>query len=224
VALFRRQQVGFSRPGSRGSLRRQSLIDPFFEALGWDIRNASMTAPQDREVVPEDSLEVEGQQRAPDYAFRVGAQAKFYAEAKKRGSKEVDSEFLKEIESWRDTLARNIALRNPGLSLDDLNIAIQLTIDRIVFLRMAEDRGIEPTGQLLTLCERPGIYPRFMLDLCRKADEKSNSGLFHFQKETGVPEAPDRITPSPALDDEVIKPVDGLPERHQIQDAREIID
>jgi hypothetical protein len=69
------------------------------------------------------------------------------------------------------------------LSTDDLNAAVQMTIDRIVFLRMAEDRGLEPYSQLLKLCERPDIYARFMRDLCRKADQKYNSGLFHFQKD-----------------------------------------
>ena len=64
---------------------RQWLIDPLFEALGWDVSNKAMTAPQYREVIPEDSLEVEGQQKAPDYTFRVGTLPKFYAEAKNCG-------------------------------------------------------------------------------------------------------------------------------------------
>ena len=46
-----------------------------------------------------------------------------------------------------------------------------------------------------------------MRDLCRRADEKYNSGLFHFQKEEGVSEAPDRITPKLAVDDRVIRPI-----------------
>ena len=33
----------------------------------------------------------------------------------KRGTKEVDDAFLEEMEGWRDLLARNLALRNPGL-------------------------------------------------------------------------------------------------------------
>ena len=71
-----------------------------------------------------------------------------YAEStrRKRGTAEVDTEFLKEIESWRETLARNIALRNPGLSVRDLNYAVSKTIDRIIFLRMCEDRGSRPTS------------------------------------------------------------------------------
>lgn len=109
------------------------------------------------------------------------------------------------MEGWRLALAGNIALRNKNLSLDDLNAAVQLTIDRVVFLRMAEDRGLEPYEQLLKLCERPDVYSRFMHDLSRRADQKYNSGLFHFQKESGVTEEPDRITPKLTVDDKVFK-------------------
>ncbi len=91
--------------------------------------------------------------------------------------------------------------------MDDLNEAVQLTIDRVVFLRMAEDRALEPYEQLLKLCERPNIYPRFIRDLCRRADEKYNSGLFHFQREGGVSEDPDRITPKLTVDDRAFKPI-----------------
>ncbi len=66
----------------------------------------------------------------------------------KHGTAEVDDAFLAEIERWRDLLARNIALRNPQLSQRELNYAVQMTIDRIIFLRICEDRGIEPYGQL----------------------------------------------------------------------------
>ena len=297
---FAKNREAFHASGVKEAHVRQSLIDPFFEALGWNVSNNPPVAPQYREVIPEDSIDVEGEQKAPDYTFRVGTLPKFYTEAKKcgfnisadpapayqlrrygwsakvalsiltdfeelavydctlrprpsdkasharilyyrfeeypdrwrdlwdtfsreavwsgafdqyaaskrkRGTCEVDVEFLKEIEGWRDELARNIALRNRGLSSDDLNRAVQLTIDRLIFLRMAEDRGLESYAQLLALCSRPGIYGRFMADLCRKADDKYNSGLFHFQKEDGVTEDPDRITPGLAVDDAVLRPI-----------------
>lgn len=297
---FSTNRQAFLAPGVKEAHVRQSLIDPFFEALGWDVGNKAMTAPQYRDVVPEDSLDVEGHQKAPDYTFRVGSVPRFYAEAKKcgvnigadptsafqlrrygfsrklalsiltnfeelgvydctmrprlgekasrariqhfhfeeypnrwrelwdvfsreavwsgafdqyvdskrkRGTSEFDAEFLKEMEGWRLALAGNIALRNKDLSLDDLNVAVQLTIDRVVFLRMAEDRGLEPYEQLLKLCERADIYSRFMRDLSRRADEKYNSGLFHFRNESGVSEEPDRITPKLAVDDRVFKPI-----------------
>jgi len=120
----------------------------------------------------------------------------------KRGTSEVDSEFLKEIEGWRDTLARNIALRNTALSVYELNFAVQRTIDRIVFLRMCEDRGIEPYGRLLALVNGPRIYPR-LGELYRQADEKYNAGLFDFRDDT--------LTPVLTIDDRVLKSIlDGL--------------
>ncbi len=61
---------------------RQSLIDPLFEALGWDVRNTEKVAPQYREVIPEDSVDIEGHHKAPDYSFRVGTLPKFFVEAK----------------------------------------------------------------------------------------------------------------------------------------------
>lgn len=71
---------------------RQTLIDPFFEELGWDVKNTALAAPQYRDVVAEDRLDVEGQTRAPDYAFRVGPSTRFFVEAKKSSIRiDVDS-------------------------------------------------------------------------------------------------------------------------------------
>jgi hypothetical protein len=123
-----------------------------------------------------------------------------YAEATrgKRGTSEVDAEFLREIEGWRDELARNIAIRNEDLSVEDLNFAVQTTIDRIIFLRIAEGRGAEPYGNLLALVNGVDIYKR-LVALYRKADTRYNSGLFDFKA--------DRLTTDIAIDDKVLKPI-----------------
>ncbi|HTU91365.1 MAG TPA: N-6 DNA methylase [Gemmataceae bacterium] len=124
----------------------------------------------------------------------------------KRGTAAVDTAFLQEIESWREMLARNLALRNPQLSQRELNYAVQVTIDRIIFLRMCEDRGIEPYGQLQKLLQGPDIYPN-LFALYRKADQRYNSGLFHFEAEKGRSEAPDTLTPSLLLEDKPLKDI-----------------
>jgi hypothetical protein len=62
---------------------RHEFLNPFFEALGWDLFNRQGYAETYKEVIVEDSLEVEGATKAPDYAFRVGGQRKFIVEAKK---------------------------------------------------------------------------------------------------------------------------------------------
>lgn len=131
-----------------------------------------------------------------------------YADAKKtkRGTATVDSAFLDEIEGWREELAKNFARRNPKLTTRELNYAVQITIDRIIFLRMCEDRGIEPYGQLRDLTDVRDIYGG-LFALFRQADDRYNSGLFHFEKEMGRPEGHDELTPRLKLDDKVLKPL-----------------
>jgi type I restriction-modification system DNA methylase subunit len=137
-------------------------------------------------------------------AIRKGAFDKFVESAKiKKGTAEVDDAFLQEIERWRDLLARNIALRNRNLSQRELNYAVQLTIDRLIFLRIAEDRGIERYGQLGELQNRPNSYSQ-LLDLFQRADDRYNSGLFHFRAEKGR-ENPDSLSPQLTIDDKVLQ-------------------
>jgi type I restriction-modification system DNA methylase subunit len=121
----------------------------------------------------------------------------------RKGTAEVDEAFLEEIENWRDILARNIALRNESLSNRELNYAVQATIDRIIFLRICGDRGIEPYEKLMSLQNGTGIYSR-LVSYFKEADQKYNSGLFHFEKEEGR-ESPDELTPRLEIDDEVLK-------------------
>lgn len=73
----------------------------------------------------------------------------------KRGTAEVGNAFLDAMESWRDPLTRNSGLRNPTLTVRGLNEAGQRTIDRIISLRIDEDRRIEEYGSLRGFCDGP---------------------------------------------------------------------
>jgi len=123
---------------------------------------------------------------------------------RKKGTAEVDDAFLKEIEGWRDVLARNIALRNTKLSTRELNFAVQRTVDRLIFLRICEDRGVEEYGQLMALENGSNTYKR-LCQIFRQADERYNSGLFHFRKEKERAEPPDDLTLNLDIDDKVLK-------------------
>jgi len=114
---------------------------------------------------------------------------------------------LKEIDRWRADLAQNIAIRNKDLRPDDLETAVQRIILRLVFLRLAEERGMEPREQLLSISERGNVFKRFVDEPCRRAGRKYKAGLFHFEAEDGVSEAPDRVTPDLVVDDAVFKPI-----------------
>jgi type I restriction-modification system DNA methylase subunit len=129
-----------------------------------------------------------------------------YAESTtvKKGTARVDTAFLQVIEEWRTSLARNFALRNPSLTPIELNYAVQRTIDRILFLRICEDRAIEDYGSLRKLnCD---IY-RQLANRFQQADEKYNSGLFHFHREHDRLEPPDELTLSLTVDDSPLKAI-----------------
>lgn len=277
------------------------FINPFFEALGWDVHNKQKMSPLYKDVEFENSIKIGNKTKAPDYAFRIGGTPKFFVEAKKpsveietdknpafqirrygwsaglglciltdfetlavyetttkpdknqsatigrikfyhypeyidkwdeiynlfskdavlkgnfdnyvsghegikKGTSRVDDEFLKDIEQWREILARNIALRNSELTVEELNYAVQLIIDRIIFLRIAEDRGIERYGTLKKLLEKEDIYHNFC-KLCKKADSEYNSGLFHFTTENDNDFTVDTYTLSLNIDDKIFKKI-----------------
>ena len=227
VARFQMHKDSYMAAKYNETQVRREFVDPFFKALGWDNDNENGYAEAYKDVVHEDALKIDGNIKAPDYAFRIGGTRKFFLEAKKpsvnikhaispayqlrryawsaklplsiltdfeefavydcrvkptksdrpsvartayyrfedyaenwqeidtifsreailkgsfdkyadgnkrkRGTAQVDDAFLEEIESWRAALARNIALRNRGLSVRELNTAVQRTIDRVIF-------------------------------------------------------------------------------------------
>ncbi len=120
----------------------------------------------------------------------------------KKGTATVDKEFLKSLDEWRKLLAQNIALRNQNLTEDELNFVVQQTIDRIIFLRIAEDRGVEGYGELkefLKPTKEEGSYFKALFKLFKEADSKYNSGLFDFKKDT--------LSANISIDNKIIKTV-----------------
>ncbi|MCZ9981006.1 N-6 DNA methylase [Brachyspira hyodysenteriae] len=118
----------------------------------------------------------------------------------KKGTESVDIDFLNSLDSLRTKLASNIAKLNKNLSVRDLNYAVQQIIDRIIFLRAAEDRGIEEYGDLKKTCEnKDESFYGNLLKIFEKADGRYNSGLFDFSK--------DSISSSIEIDNKVIKEI-----------------
>jgi type I restriction-modification system DNA methylase subunit len=300
VERFERHIDAYKSGKYKESQLRSEFIDPFFEALGWDVNNKQGYAEAYKDIIREDSIKVAGGTKAPDYCFRIGGQRKFFVEAKKpsiniknepsaayqvrryawssklplsiltdfeelaiydcllkpsnndsasfarvnyytykeyidqwdeiysifskeavqkgsfdkyvemgkrkRGTTEVDDVFLKEIEGWREAIAKNIAVNNSKLSQEELNFVVQKMIDRIIFLRICEDRHIEDYGRLMALLNGSQVYER-LAQMFRQADDKYNSGLFHFQEEKERPEHFDGLSLKLKLDDDVLKEI-----------------
>lgn len=116
----------------------------------------------------------------------------------KKGTSTVDNEFLQSLDKWRKELALNIALRNKNITEEELNFVVQHTIDRILFLRIAEDRSIERYGDLQDATKNGDFYQN-LFQLFHFADQKYNSGLFDFEK--------DKISNRISIDNKVVKSI-----------------
>jgi len=102
-----------------------------------------------------------------------------------RNTKTFDDEFLSDLSGWREALAKKIALRNEEFSVEQINEAVQRILDRLIFIRNLEDRGIEPEDTLLAvLGKKENIY-RNLIPIFRKLDIDYNGLLFkkHFSED-----------------------------------------
>ena len=134
------------------------------------------------------------------------------SDTNKKGTTTVDKEFLNSLDTWRTSLAANISKTNLELDEDEINFAVQQFIDRIIFLRIAEDRAVEEYGTLLSTVGS-GLQPASsskrtptdneyytnLVKLYMKADDKYNSGIFDFKK--------DRISTKLKVDNKVVKAI-----------------
>jgi len=116
----------------------------------------------------------------------------------KKGTATVDKDFLESLDRWRTYLAVSISWNNKTLDEEEINFVVQQTIDRIIFLRIAEDRGVEPYGTLHHATKLGNLYQN-LFELFQKADQKYNSGLFDFKK--------DKISQDVIIDNKVIKTI-----------------
>lgn len=121
------------------------------------------------------------------------------SDASKKGTTTVDYDFLQSMEEWRKYLATSIAINNHSYAEDDINFVVQQTLDRIIFLRICEDRSIEPSGRLKATITTKGTTYNNLFDYFKEADAKYNSGLFDFKK--------DKLSATVIIDNKVLKTI-----------------
>ena len=275
VEMFSDNHADYTKATFNETQTRIQFIDPLFQILGWDMANQSGYSEDYKEVIHSDALKDEGRSKAPDYAFRIGRERKFFVEAKKpsidlkkdkaaayqirryawsaklplsiltnfrqlavydtrkkpnkgdsasvglalpiiefkdfeskigevaalfskeailrgafdrfadektrKGTLPVDEDFLNTLEEWRFRLAKTVHKHNSSLGQDQLAYVVQALIDRVLFLRISEDIGLERFGTLIPTQKR-GHY-RELLTKFRNAQQRYNSGLFHLYPE-----------------------------------------
>lgn len=254
------------------TLLRSDFLDPFFELLGWDIKNNAGKPTYEREVILEEALKANASENSkkPDYTFRLFSERKFFLEAKKPSVKietdnetakqvrrygftaklkisvlsnfeyliiydtsvkvekedtfqkalvkkyhyteyeskfneikqllgkeevysgtfdnewkaienklnqySIDNLFLKQINEWRKTLGSEIHKYEPKIDEQQLNDIIQSYLNRILFLRVCEDRNLEDYQTLLKFANANDF--KSLIKKFEQADKRYNSGLF----------------------------------------------
>lgn len=254
------------------TMLRSEFLDPFFELLGWDIKNAAGKSTNEREVLLEEPLKTNAisYSKKPDYTFRLFGERKFFVEAKKPSvnidqddnpakqvrrygytaelkisvlsnfeylyiydtsfpvdkedsrtkalinsyhyteyenaadellkklgkdsiysgefdevwkdielnvsHQSVDTMFLTQINVWRLFLGKEILSIMPKIDLIELGDIVQSYINKILFLRVCEDRNIEIYQKLLQIADHNSVQ-ELIVKFC-EADIRYNSGLF----------------------------------------------
>lgn len=254
------------------TLLRSDFLDPFFELLGWDIKNSRGKSTNEREVILEEALKESASEHSkkPDYTFRLFSERKFFLEAKKpsvaiesnnetakqirrygftaklkisvisnfeylmiydasvkvdktdvynkalikkyhysefkekfdeiqkllgkdavyTGSFDlewqdieaklnhysIDTLFLQQLNDWRRLLGSEIYKHNPKIDEQELNDIVQSYLNRILFLRVCEDRNLEDYQTLLKFATESDF--KALIKKFEQADKRYNSGLF----------------------------------------------
>jgi hypothetical protein len=254
------------------TLLRSDFLDPFFELLGWDIKNNAGKPTNEREVILEEALKANASEHSkkPDYTFRLFSERKFFLEAKKpcvsiesnndtakqvrrygftaklkisvlsnfeyliiydtsvkvekddnhtkalvkkyhyteyeskfeeikqllgkesvySGAfetewKEIESKinqysidnlFLNQINEWRKALGSEIYKHDPKIDEQQLNDIVQSYLNRVLFLRVCEDRNLEDYQTLLKFANTNDF--KALIKKFEEADKRYNSGLF----------------------------------------------
>lgn len=94
--------------------------------------------------------------------------------------------FLSQIRDWRFEIAKDVYEHYDNVRDDELNRFTQSILDRIIFLRVCEDRSFSADGELLSVSTYEELKSLFA-----DADAKYDSGLFNY-----LDDAPWSISPN----------------------------
>lgn len=272
IHKYHSNRSNYIKPTFNETQLRNEFLDPFFELLGWDIRNSNGKTTNEREVLLEEALKANASENSkkPDYTFRLFSERKFFVEAKKPSVKiEIDNEtakqvrrygftaklkisvlsnfeylliydtsikvekedtyhkaliksyhytefenkfeeitkligkdvvyngsfetewadietkinhysidnlFLNQINEWRLLLGQEIFKHDNKISEQQLNDTVQSYLNRIIFLRVCEDRNLEDYQTLLKFANTNDFNA--LIKKFEQADKRFNSGLF----------------------------------------------
>lgn len=98
--------------------------------------------------------------------------------------KSVDELFLQQINDWRLRLGTEILNNDPEIEMEELGDVVQSYINKILFLRVCENRNIETYQSLLQIADHNSYLE--LVAKFKEADSRYNSGLFEETLSDGI--------------------------------------
>jgi adenine-specific DNA-methyltransferase len=126
-----------------------------------------------REAVAQGRIEVFAETQLPAPQSAVKQYSLFAGEAR-----EFDDDFLQKLDDWRVSLASAFKRANVELTDEQLTETVQRTLDRIVFIRFLEDKGIEPDQIIARFGQNNKAHWHDFVTVSRHLDQVYNGIVF----------------------------------------------
>jgi len=100
------------------------------------------------------------------------------SELLEKGTKTIDQSFLEFMKRWRRELAQEVARHNKDFDETQIDYETQAFLNKVVFLRILEDRGLEASSSLYKLVSDTQDISKKLSSYFSRANDRYNSGLF----------------------------------------------
>jgi type I restriction-modification system DNA methylase subunit len=95
-----------------------------------------------------------------------------------KGTLTIDQSFLEFMRRWRSDIAQNVAIKNLQFDETQIDYETQSLLNKIIFLRILEDRGLESPNAMLQLAQNEDNALGKLKIYFSRANDRYNSGLF----------------------------------------------
>lgn len=126
-----------------------------------------------RESVASGSLDVFVEAELPPLQVATKQYTLFAGEAR-----DFDDDFLNKLDEWRETLAGVFKRARNELNGEELTECVQRTLDRLIFIRFLEDKGIEPDAVIARFGQHNKNHWQDFAAVCKRMDHTYNGVVF----------------------------------------------
>lgn len=126
-----------------------------------------------RQAVANGSLDIFAETELPSQQVAARQYTLFAGEAR-----DFDDNFLDKLDEWREILAAVFKRARNELNGEELTECVQRTLDRLIFIRFLEDKGIEPDAVIARFGQHNKTHWQDFVAACKRLDQIYNGVVF----------------------------------------------